>query len=68
MGLAYVTAERAELAKEVAHFAKLEIIPLRVALEEVRDTPFSMVNDSDSLRHTIRTIQAIANQALRPSR
>jgi hypothetical protein len=34
------------------------------ALEEIRNTPFSMVNDSESLRHTIRVIQHISGAAL----
>lgn len=31
------------------------------ALQEIAQMPFSMVNDSDSLRHTIRTMQYIAS-------
>lgn len=38
---------------------------LRRALEQIRDAPFSMVNDSESLRHSIRAIQNTADQALR---
>lgn len=33
------------------------------ALQEIEQMPFSMVNDSESLRHTIRTIQSIASRA-----
>lgn len=36
---------------------------LRTALEQVRDMPFSMVNDSESLRHTIKVMQHLATKA-----
>lgn len=36
----------------------------RTALEQIRDMPCSMVNDSESLRHTIKSIQTIAVAAL----
>jgi hypothetical protein len=38
---------------------------LRAALELIEATPYSMVNDSESLRHTIKSIQHIARTALR---
>lgn len=38
------------------------------ALDEIEQMPCSMVNDSESLRHTIRTMQAIARAALSASR
>jgi hypothetical protein len=38
---------------------------LAQALTEIEATPFSMVNDSDSLRHTIKTMQQIARAALK---
>lgn len=41
-----------------------EIDALRSALQEIADTPFSMVNDSESLRHSLRTVQQIALKAL----
>jgi hypothetical protein len=34
------------------------------ALEQIRDTPHSMVNDSESLRHTLKLIDAIACAAI----
>ena len=34
------------------------------ALEEIRDMPCSQVNDSESLRHTIKTLRHIATTAL----
>jgi hypothetical protein len=34
------------------------------ALNEIDEMPFSMVNDSESLRHTIKTIQAMARAAI----
>lgn len=37
---------------------------LRAALETIRDTPHNMVNDSESLRHTLRAIDWVARQAL----
>jgi len=42
-----------------------EIARLKTALAEIRDTPFSMVNDSESLRHSCRVMQHIATEALR---
>jgi hypothetical protein len=36
----------------------------QLALEQIEQMPFSMVNDSESLRHTIRTIQGIARKAI----
>lgn len=44
--------------------AHAEIDCLRAALREIDDMPFSMFNDVDSLRHTIRIIQQIAHRAL----
>lgn len=41
-----------------------EIEELRAALQEIADMPFSMVNDSESLRHSLRTIQQIALKGL----
>jgi hypothetical protein len=41
---------------------------LRFVLERIRDMPFSMVNDSESLRHTLRTIQGMAILALADGR
>lgn len=38
---------------------------LRAALQEVMDAPCSMVNDSESLRHTIKGMQHTAREALR---
>jgi hypothetical protein len=37
---------------------------LRSALEQIRDMPHSLVNDSESLRHTLKTIDHIARQAI----
>lgn len=37
---------------------------LAAALMEIEEMPFSMANDSDSLRHTIKTMQRIAHRAL----
>ncbi|MCF2522339.1 hypothetical protein [Bradyrhizobium sp. G127] len=34
------------------------------ALEEIRDMPCSHVNDSESLRHTIKTLRYIATNAI----
>jgi len=34
------------------------------AMEEIEQMPFSMVNDSESLRYTLRTIQRIAHNAI----
>ena len=36
----------------------------RSALREIDAMPCSMVNDSESLRHTIKTIQSIARKAV----
>lgn len=44
---------------------KQKIEQMRAALVEIETMPFSMVNDSESLRHTIRTIQLQASKALR---
>lgn len=38
------------------------------ALEEIESTPFSMVNDSESLRHSLRLLQQIARTALAKAR
>lgn len=38
---------------------------LRSALALIRDAPFSAVNDSDSLRHTIKMLQYLATEALK---
>lgn len=35
------------------------------ALKQIRDTPHSMVNDSESLRHTLRLIDHTARAAIR---
>ena len=35
----------------------------RVALGEIADAPYTMVNDSESLRHSIKSMQAIARTA-----
>ncbi len=40
-----------------------EIERLRAALLNIEDAPYTMVNDSDSLRHTIRGMQAMARAA-----
>lgn len=45
--------------------AHLRISELETALTLIRDTPCSQVNDSESLRHTIKLIQHIATEALR---
>jgi hypothetical protein len=37
---------------------------LKAALKDIEAMPFSMVNDSESLRHTIRALQAIARATL----
>ncbi len=41
-----------------------EIDALRSALQKIADMPLSMVNDSESLRHSLRTVQQIALKAL----
>lgn len=38
---------------------------LRKALQEIFDMPCCMVNDSESLRHTIKTIRFIAENAIK---
>jgi len=47
---------------------KSRIQELEAALEVIEGAPFSMVNDSESLRHTIRGLQAAARAALQPKR
>ena len=44
--------------------AMAEIKRLSAALADVRDMPVSMVNDSESLRHSIRVMQNIARGAI----
>lgn len=41
---------------------------LREAMIQIDEMPASMVNDSESLRHTIRTIQSISSAALHPGK
>lgn len=45
--------------------ARLRIARLETALTLIRDTPCSQVNDSESLRHTIKTIRHAAEEALK---
>lgn len=40
-----------------------EVMRLTAALKQIEEMPFTMVNDSESLRHTIRTLQGIAHEA-----
>lgn len=40
----------------------------RRALTQISDMPVSMVNDSESLRHSIKTMQSIARSALSEQR
>lgn len=42
-----------------------ENVRLRQALRDIEEMPFSMVNDSESLRHSIKTMQTIARTAAR---
>lgn len=35
------------------------------ALQKIADTPYSMVNDSEGLRHTLRAITTFAVQAIK---
>jgi hypothetical protein len=37
---------------------------LEAALQDIISTPCSQVNDSESLRHTIKTIRTIAQEAI----
>lgn len=39
-------------------------LSLQQTLVEIADMPFSPVNDSESLRHTIKTIQQMARTAI----
>ncbi|MFA7280814.1 MAG: hypothetical protein WC100_12025 [Sterolibacterium sp.] len=51
--------------EQIANAQQIAELPTMIArLEEIESMPFSMVNDSDSLRHTIRAMQAIARAAL----
>ena len=50
---------------ERAQKAEANTQKLRDALVEIRATPCSMVNDSESLRHTIKAIRQIAHAALK---
>lgn len=47
-----------------ADYTDAEIAKLRAALELIRDTPYCMVNDSESLRHSCRVMTDIATKAL----
>ena len=46
-------------------FAALVAAPLLEALDEIDSMPCSMVNDSESLRHTIQSIKNISSAAIR---
>lgn len=41
-----------------------ELAAARTALREIDETPYMLTNDSESLRHTIKSIQATARRAL----
>lgn len=56
--------QASETAGAVIDHLSAKIECLRAALQEIADMPFSMVNDSESLRHSLRTIQQIALKAL----
>lgn len=51
-------------AMDMAERAFQQRDKLAKALTEIETMPFSPVNDSESLRHTIRTMQMIASKAL----
>jgi hypothetical protein len=50
--------------KESKNDVRLTIAKLETALTLIRDMPFSMVNDSESLRCTLRQMQNIARVGL----
>lgn len=56
---------RVPCATADSKMAAAEIEVLRASLTEIADMPFSMVNDADSLRHTIRVMQGIARKSLK---
>jgi hypothetical protein len=47
---------------------RLRLSKLETALVLIEGMPFSMANDSESLRHTIRTMQRIASEGLKPDK
>lgn len=51
------------MAKSSAQLAR-HAHSLLAALIDIENTPATMVNDSESLRHTIRTMQQIARAAM----
>jgi hypothetical protein len=53
-------------AAEAISSLKGHVQVLTTALEVIEGAPFSMVNDSESLRHTIKGLQATARFALHP--
>ncbi len=56
-------ADAAAIVRWENHFDELV-----EALSEIETMPCSMVNDSESLRHTIKTLRAIATAALRKAK
>lgn len=46
----------------------LEVDRLRATLDDIVQTPYSMVNDSESLRHTLRQINAEAARSYAKSK
>jgi hypothetical protein len=53
---------RAEAGELVV--TQYELAAARTALREIDETPYMVTNDSESLRHTIKSIQATARRAL----
>ena len=49
---------------EAAQRLRADLVKMRHALTQIEATPVSMVNDSDSLRHSIKTMQHIARRAI----